>query len=43
MLFVDYLGPAEQVAQVSEAVRRELGAVMRMPQDQVVVRRILGR
>lgn len=41
MLFVDYLGPAEQVPNVTEVVRRELSGVMRVPLDQIAVRRIV--
>jgi len=41
MLFVDYLGPPEQLAQVTEVVRRALSATMRMPPDQIAVRRIV--
>ncbi len=40
MIFVDYLGPADLLAQVREVVRREVGAAMRVPPDQVTVRRI---
>jgi hypothetical protein len=40
MIFVDYLGPAERLAQVREVVSREVGAAMRVPADQVAVRRI---
>ena len=41
MIFVDYLGPAEQLVQVREVVRREVGAAMRVPATQVIVRRIV--
>jgi hypothetical protein len=41
MLFVDYLGPSDQLAQVSEVVQREVSAAMRMRPDQVNVRRIV--
>ena len=41
MIFVDYLGPAEQVERVREVVVREVGAAMRVPPDQVVVRRVV--
>src|SRR5215211_4782318 len=41
MIFVDYLGPADRLTQVSEVVRREVGAAMRVRPDLVVVRRIL--
>ena len=40
MIFVDYLGPAEWLPQVREVVSREVGAAMRMPSEQVAVRRI---
>ena len=41
MIFVDYLGPADRLPQVREVVAREVGAVMRMPTDQIAVRRIV--
>jgi hypothetical protein len=41
MIFVDYLGPIQRLAQVSDVVRREVGAAMRMRPDQVAVRRIV--
>jgi len=41
MLFVDYLGPAERLAQVRAVVGREVGAAMRVSADQVAVRRIV--
>ena len=41
MIFVDYLGPAERFAEVREVVRREVGAALRVPPEQVVVRRIV--
>ena len=41
MIFVDYLGPAERLPRVSEVVRREVGVAMRVPLEQVVVRRIV--
>ena len=41
MIFVDYLGPAERLEQVREVVAREVGAAMRVPATQVVVRRIV--
>jgi hypothetical protein len=41
MIFVDYLGPTERLAQVSEVVKREVGAAMRVLPDQVAVRRIV--
>jgi len=40
MIFVDYLGPAERLAQVREVVAREVGASMRVAPEQVAVRRI---
>jgi hypothetical protein len=40
MIFVDYLGPADRLPQVREVVAREVGSAMRMPPDQVAVRRI---
>ena len=41
MIFVDYLGPAERFAAVREVVRREVGAALRVPPEQVGVRRIV--
>jgi hypothetical protein len=41
MIFVDYLGPGQRFSSVREVVRREVGAVMRVPPDQVAVRRIV--
>jgi hypothetical protein len=41
MIFVDYLGPIQRLAQVSDVVRREVGAALRMRPDQVAVRRIV--
>jgi hypothetical protein len=41
MIFVDYLGSAERLAQVSEVVRREVAAALRLPPEQVAVRRLL--
>ena len=41
MIFVDYLGSAERLAQVSEVVRREVAAALRLPPEQVAVRRVL--
>jgi hypothetical protein len=41
MIFVDYLGRADRLRQVSEVVSREVGAVMRMRPDLVAVRRIV--
>jgi hypothetical protein len=41
MIFVDYLGPASRLAEVSEVVRREVAATLRLPSAQVAVRRVL--
>jgi len=41
MIFVDYLGSTQRLAQVSEVVKREVGAAMRVRPDQVAVRRIV--
>ncbi len=41
MIFVDYLGPAERLPRVREVVSREVGQAMRMPTEQVAVRRIV--
>ena len=41
MIFVDYLGPAARFARVREVVSREVGAAMRVPPEQVGVRRIV--
>ena len=41
MIFVDYLGPADRLPQVHEVVRREVGTSLRMPPDQIAVRRIV--
>jgi hypothetical protein len=41
VIFVDYLGPAEQLEPVREVVTREVGAAMRVPPEQVVVRRVV--
>src|ERR671932_610616 len=40
MIFVDYLGPVHHLPQVSEVVRREVGAAMRVRPELVAVRRI---
>jgi hypothetical protein len=40
MIFVDYLGPAERLGQVRDAVPREVAAALRVPSNQVVVRRL---
>jgi hypothetical protein len=41
VIFVDYLGPAEQLEQVREVVTREVAGAMRVPSEQVVVRRLV--
>jgi hypothetical protein len=41
MIFVDYLGPDDLLGHVREVVGREVGAAMRVPPDQVNVRRIV--
>jgi hypothetical protein len=41
MIFVDYLGAPARLAQVSEVVKREVAATMRVPITQVVVRRMV--
>jgi hypothetical protein len=41
MIFVDYLGPADRLPRVREVVPREVGASLRMPPDQIAVRRIV--
>jgi hypothetical protein len=41
VIFVDYLGPAEQLEQVREVVTREVALAMRVPSAQVVVRRLV--
>ena len=41
MIFVDYLGPAQRLPQVSDVVKREVGGAMRVRPDQVAVRRIV--
>ena len=41
MIFVDYLGPGERLAQVRAVVGREVGAAMRVKTEQVAVRRIV--
>ena len=40
VIFVDYLGPVEQLERVREVVTREIAAAMRVPSAQVVVRRV---
>jgi hypothetical protein len=41
MIFVDYLGPAERLPRVTEVVRREVAAAMRVRPELVAVRRIV--
>lgn len=41
MIFVDYLGSADRLAQVREVVKREVAASLRVPADQVAVRRVV--
>ena len=41
MIFVDYLGPEARLGEVREVVTRRVAAAMRVPPEQVVVRRIL--
>ena len=41
MIFVDYLGPIERLPRVTEVVKNEVSSAMRMPPDQVAVRRIV--
>jgi hypothetical protein len=41
MIFVDYLGPAAGFARAREVVSREVAAAMRVPPEQVCVRRIV--
>ena len=41
MIFVDYLGSADGLAQVREVVRREVAASLRVPAEQVAVRRVV--
>jgi len=41
MIFVDYLGPPERLAQVREVAQREVAAALRVPAAEVVVRHIL--
>jgi hypothetical protein len=40
MIFVDYLGPPARLDQVREVVPREVASALRVPADQVVVRRM---
>src|SRR5262245_51741405 len=41
MIFVDYLGPADAFERAREVVSREVAAAMRVPSEQVCVRRIV--
>jgi hypothetical protein len=41
MIFVDYLGPADRLDRVREVVTREVGSALRVPPQQVSVRRIV--
>jgi len=41
MIFVDYLGPVERLPRVREVVAREVGAAMRVPAEQISLRRIV--
>jgi hypothetical protein len=41
MIFVDYLGSASRLAEVSEVVKREVAAALRLPPAQVTIRRLL--
>src|SRR5438270_733583 len=41
MIFVDYLGPTSRLGEVSEVVRREVAAALRLPPAQVAIRRLL--
>jgi hypothetical protein len=41
VIFVDYLGSAERLPQVREVVKREVAALLRLPREQVSVRRFL--
>jgi len=41
MIFVDYLGSADRLAQVREVVKREVAASLRVPAQQVAVRRVV--
>lgn len=40
MIFVDYLGAPERLAQVREVVKREVAVALRVEPDSVVVRRV---
>ena len=41
VIFVDYLGAPARLTEVSEVVKREVSAALRVPSGQVVVRRIV--
>ena len=41
MIFVDYLGPAGPFELARAAIRRDVAAILRMPPEQVEVRRIV--
>jgi len=41
MIFVDYLGSASRLTEVSEVVKREVAAALRLPPEQVAIRRML--
>jgi hypothetical protein len=41
MIFVDYLGDASRLPRVRDVVSREVAAALRVPVDQVLVRRIV--
>lgn len=41
MIFVDYLGPAEDFEGARRVIAREVAAQLRMPEGQVVVRRLV--
>ena len=40
MIFVDYFGARDRLADVRQVVKREVGAALRVPPEQVAVRRI---
>jgi hypothetical protein len=40
VIFVDYFGARSRLAEVRDVVKREVGAALRVPAEQVVVRRI---
>jgi hypothetical protein len=41
MIFVDYLGPADWLRQVRDVAQRSVGAALRVPPGDVVVRHLL--